>query len=200
MRTHITCNGFVALLLLVFVTNASAAKFGKNPQDQSDILGRDLNVPGLGALGHVGLWTGDQVIEALDQTPAIVQNTLQNFKSRSTYWGAVYYPNWNRLPAVALPSQIWIPYSYVMYSAKTAAVRRAVLIQQIGATYTVSPYIKEAFVQECRGLSCTGPTAGKYRCDTFVKDAYLMAGTGGLSFGATDTPSTLWNTYPERRQ
>ncbi len=199
MRAQPTWCGFIALLLLVSVTNSSAAKFVKNPQDQSDILGRDLNVPGLGGIGHVGLWTGDRVIEALDQTPAIVQNTLQNFKSRSNYWGAVYYPNWNRLPAVTLPSQIWIPYTYVVYSAKAAAVRRAVLIQQIGASYTVSPYIKEAFVQECHGLSCTGPTAGKYRCDTFVKDAYLKAGTGELSFGATDTPATLWNTYPERR-
>jgi len=200
MRRQNLYIGMITLGLALPITAAFAAKLAKDPQDQSDIIGRDLNVPLLGAIGHVGLWTGDRVIEALNQTPAIVQNTLQDFKSKSSYWGAVYYSNWNRLPAVALPSQIMVPYNYVLYNAKAAAVRRAILIQQIGATYTVSPYIQEAFVQECHGLRCAGPIPGKYRCDTFIKDTYLTAGTGGLSFGATDTPWALWSTYTERRQ
>jgi len=207
--THQFFNRLFASLMLITASTAhgiegnlvvATGKIGKNPQDQSDIVGRDLNVLGLGALGHVGLWTGDRVIEALNQNPTIVQNTLQDFKSRSSYWGAVYYPNWNKLPVVWLPSQIWIPYTNVVYSAKVAAVRRAVLIQQIGATYTMSPSIQVARVQECQGLRCTGPTPGKYRCDTFIKDAYLTAGVGGLSFGTTETPSTLWTTYSERLQ
>lgn len=176
-----------------------ASKLGKNPADQSDIVGRDLHISMGSFLGHVGLWTGSMVIEALNQTPAIVQNTLENFKSRSTYWGAVYYLNWNILPSQPLPTNSREPLNYRHFYAKAAAVQRAFLVPQIGADYSMSPYPELVQVQECKNSRCVGPARGKYRCDTFVKDAYLSAGTGGLGYHAADTPATLWNTYPERR-
>ncbi len=68
----------------------------------AEIMGRDLNVPGLGWLGHVGISTvyimdpsgmnqnADQVIEVLNE-PVVGQiNTINNFKSRSPYWGSKY--------------------------------------------------------------------------------------------------------------
>lgn len=184
----------------ISVANLTASKFGKDPADQADIVGRDLHVPLANVLGHVGLWTGSMVIEALSQSPAIVQNTLQDFKTRSPYWGAVYAQNWHWLPTVDLPTTIRPPYAYLKFIAKEAAIQRAILVQSIGAKYTMSPYPDIAWIQECNGQRCVGPKQGKYRCDTFVKDAYLAAGVERLKFSPTDTPSMLWHSYPERRE
>ena len=179
----------------------ATSKFGKDPRDKSDIVGRDLNVVGLGSLGHVGLWTGDRVIEALHQTPAVVQNTLQDFKSRSSFWGTVYYPEWNSLSTRWMPTRIRPPYTdNKLFTAKEAALQRARLIQLIGAEYTLFYRPNIAVVRECSGLLCSGPIKGKYRCDTFVKDAYIEAGVEGISFDSLDTPSTLWSSYVERRR
>ena len=209
MRTYEKEAGLAGFLLIMslgalaetetYLSSMAYSKFGRNPADQSDIVGRDLNVPLAGVLGHVGLWTGNMVIEALNQTPAIVQNTLLNFKSRSRYWGAIYFQNWNTLPLKTLPTDSRVPFNYRNFYAKGAAVQRAYLVQQIGADYSLSPFPEAAFVQECKNNLCVGPTRGKYRCDTFVKDAYLSAGAGGLRFRATESPATLWKTYTERR-
>jgi len=174
-------------------------KVAMDPADVSDILGRDLSVPGLGAIGHVGIWTGGKVIEVLNQNPTVNQNTLANFKSKSKYWGAVYYPGWNQLPNVTMPLQVVVPYSYSAYTAKFAVIKRATDIQSIGATYTLSPIYKASTSQDCSGRYCTGPTRGTYRCDTFVKDSYGAAGVPGINYSSTNTPSSLWGNYKERR-
>lgn len=63
----------------------------------AEIMGRDLNYPGLGWLGHVGIATANTigenanlVIEIL-HVPVVGQlNILSNFKARSAYWGSKY--------------------------------------------------------------------------------------------------------------
>ena len=68
----------------------------------AEILGRDLDYPGLGWAGHVGIATtnmgsangmwqnADLVIEILKE-PIVGQiNSIANFKSRSKYWGSKY--------------------------------------------------------------------------------------------------------------
>ena len=171
----------------------------KNPVDVADIVARDLAISGYGALGHVGLWTGDKVIEVLDASPAVVQNTLDNFKGRTTYWGAAYFTGWDQLPNIALPSQIHTPYTYIATTAKMAVIKRALQIQAIGASYTLSPKITASTVQVCSDSgNCTGPTRGKYRCDTFIKDAYLTAGIVGVDFDGMHTPADLWNSFSKR--
>jgi len=65
----------------------------------AEIMGRDLNIPGLGWAGHVGISNADGftaedmmqdaylVTEVLNE-PVIGQiNSISNFKSRSKYWG-----------------------------------------------------------------------------------------------------------------
>ncbi|MFW2535200.1 hypothetical protein [Legionella sp. 28fT52] len=68
----------------------------------AEIMGRDLLVPGLGWIGHVGIATtymmssagmsnnADQVIEILNESPVGQINSISNFKSRSKYWGSKY--------------------------------------------------------------------------------------------------------------
>ncbi|PYD06996.1 hypothetical protein DND62_31655, partial [Pseudomonas syringae pv. pisi] len=85
-------------ITLTAITSASYAK----KIFPSDIIGRDLNYPGMGWLGHVGIATrpmmdssgmstpANQVIEILNE-PVIGQiNTIDNFKRRSPYWGSKY--------------------------------------------------------------------------------------------------------------
>lgn len=171
----------------------------KNPVDVADIVARDLAISGYGALGHVGLWTGDKVIEVQDASPAVVQHTLDNFKGRTTYWGAANFTGWDPLPTVAMPSQIYAPITYTAVTAKMAVIKRALQIQTIGASYTLSPKITASTVQVCGDNGrCTGPTRGKYRCDTFIKDAYLTAGIVGVDFDGMLTPADLWNSFSKR--
>ena len=177
----------------------STSKLAKAPIDIADIVGRDLDIFLLGQLGHVGLWTGKNVLEALNSTPAINENSLQNFKSRSQYWGAVYYPNWHLLPYDTMPSKPTVPYIWNSHPPKLVAVKRAELIRQIGATYTVSPKTSAAQYQSCAVSRCTGPTPGVYRCDTYIKDALSKANVPGITFDITDTPSSLYSAYQERR-
>ena len=176
-------------------------KLRHNPFDSADIVGRDLNTIGLGELGHVGIWTGKSIIEALNETPAIKSSTLEYFKSRSPYWGAVYFSGWSSLPPVTLNVYSDSAYPLEQYQGKLAAVQRARLIFQIGANYTVSPYITPAVPFTCSTkLGCVAPVKGTYRCDTLVKDAYITAGVRGLGYSITDMPSTLWNhnTFSQR--
>jgi len=65
--------------------------------DPAEVIGRDLNYPLLGWLGHVGVTTAYtiadnayQLLEALDETPAVQLNTIADFKRRSPYWGTRY--------------------------------------------------------------------------------------------------------------
>ena len=77
----------------IFVTSVDAAL----PIYPAEIIGRDLSYPGLGLLGHVGVTMAPfiyedayQVIEVLNEHPVIQLNTIDNFKSRSPYWGSRY--------------------------------------------------------------------------------------------------------------
>lgn len=68
----------------------------------AEIMGRDLLIPGLGWVGHVGIATtymmspegmgnnADQVIEVLNENPVGQVNSISNFKFRSKYWGSKY--------------------------------------------------------------------------------------------------------------
>jgi hypothetical protein len=174
-------------------------KVGKNPADISDVLGRDLNIAGVGAIGHVGLWTGSEVIEILNLPQVIYQNSLSDFKNRTKYWGATYFSDWNRLPDVWMADSVTVPYSYTRYTAKRAAIVRAFDIKKIGATYTISPIAKFSFSEQRNASKCTKKLPGSYRCDTFVKDAYMNAGVPNIHFDLTDTPSSFWSQLSERR-
>lgn len=86
---------------LVITTLISSSAFAKKTWP-AEIMGRDLDYPVGGWLGHVGIATANMsdpngmnqnahlVIEILNE-PVVGQiNTMANFKSRSPYWGSKY--------------------------------------------------------------------------------------------------------------
>lgn len=81
------------ILLIVLSANANAFL----PIYPAEILGRDLNTPHLGWVGHVGIATAPslyedayQVLEVLNDNHPIQLNFISDFKSRTKYWGSRY--------------------------------------------------------------------------------------------------------------
>ena len=68
----------------------------------TDIVGRNLDLPGVENAGHVGIATADKswqeaqyVIEAFWEQPVLQINALDSFKRKSPYWGAKFGINKN---------------------------------------------------------------------------------------------------------
>ena len=161
-----------------------------DPKDVADIVARDIGISAFAHVGHVALSDGGgNVIEAVNKKPAIQENTLDSFKKETTYWGAIYYPDWAALPAVNVPDAT-NPDKQKSYPAKFAAFQHAYLVKQIGASYTLSPIPKPAQLPACNHCP---PRKGQYRCDTFVKEALIFGGVPNLSFDKEDMPAKLWN-------
>lgn len=67
--------------------------YGQIASSVSDLVARDLL--GLGPAGHVGIASAPDyrmrptvVLEAMSSIPHIQQNNIDDFKSRSKYWGS----------------------------------------------------------------------------------------------------------------
>ncbi len=175
------------------------------PQDQGDIVGRDLNFPLLGPIGHVGIWnkgTGE-IIEMLDESPALQGNTISSFRSRAQFWGSGVFPK--SFPPAPICNNIstcdrLIRYSTVQY---TAAVQASLWLA-IGASYTTSstiwahpipgrfaPELANPFAPPGTPIPYVRPVPGLFRCDVFVREVYIVAGvprqemTYGLGLGLT---------------
>lgn len=115
---------------------------GPNPRYAGDVLGRDLSITGLGAIGHVAVWDGRDVVQAMPGLVNAVEFTsLRNFKAASTYWG-VASPN---VPAGNIYSCFYAKCNpanngdWSTVDARTAMALRARQIQAIGANYTITP-------------------------------------------------------------
>jgi hypothetical protein len=172
-----------------------------------DVVGRELGQPITALLGHVGMWDGENVVEALS-TPdnAVNYNTLANFKSQTVYWGSVSpnIPNYtvyncfdkycaNVLTAPNGPIQ--------SVSTRVALAKFAKQQYIIGADYTTS-----------RDYSAASPAdtmlkarRGLYRCDTFVLGIYNSTIPYGNShqnsYGPVDKTwekrvLDVWTTFP----
>lgn len=171
------------LYTLIFVTlfNTCSAKSIL----PAEILGRDLNYPGLGWLGHVGIAITDtpsidgmlqpanQVIEVLNETPVGQINSIDNFKIRSNYWGSKYGISDNseqsyRIIVEANHQRWWCP----SYTSDTK--------YHIGRG---DP--RTGAVKEC----------ARWRCDTFVWWAFYSQGFD-LMPGRTWLPRILFNAFP----
>lgn len=151
----------------------------------SDIIGRDLNYPGMGWLGHVGIATramadpsgmstpANLVIEILNE-PEIGQiNTIENFKNRSQYWGSKYgvisNPNQGFKVLVEANHQRWWVREYTSNTE-----------YRIGQG---NPYTGEIFV------------TGRWRCDTYAWWAYYSQGVNVMP-GKVWLPRNLFNFFP----
>lgn len=83
---------FISFLIICSTANtttqAQEHKVVRDPQKVGDVVGRDLDIPTLGRVGHVGVFTGKDVLEVLNENPVIQRNSLKKFQELSPYWGA----------------------------------------------------------------------------------------------------------------
>lgn len=146
--------------------------FANLPTKSGDVVGRDLAVTGLGWLGHIGLYDGDQIFEAFNPSHsgenAIRIVSLADFRSASSYWGKV---------SPAIPNGILVPACYeyychtsnvTQYQVRTGIARRARQVYLIGADYTTTTYVRVAAYADQNRRA----VRGQYRCDTFVESIY----------------------------
>ena len=147
------------------------------PKNIGDIVGRDFERwrdVGLGVVGHVGFWDGAQVVEAYpNPNPdenALHLNSYAAFQSKTTAWTPVL----TNLPDIKVTGCFekrcinFLPSSQggqvQTLPIRQAMKLRALQMQGIGASYTVSSY----YISASPGDAYHEPAKGKYRCDSFV--------------------------------
>lgn len=148
------------------------------PTNVADVVARDLAVPGFGALGHVGIWTGGQIIEVINQNGnAVRYSSWDSFRTASPPW-ATAHPN--------IPNhKIYYCFSATFCSnaptagivARTAIIQRANQNRLIGADYTATASWRTALPAEPGHVA----QRGIYRCDTFVADSFFHS--AGYNWG-----------------
>lgn len=178
------------------------------PVAAGNIVARDLSVPGLGEIGHIGFWDGAYVIEALNEPGAIKKNTYNDFYSRTKVWPIVK-PKWPSHTVIGCFSSSCTEYvnqnqGKASVSAIYAMVGRANQIHVLGADYIITvnaiPSNPQVLIPADFPYSPAytwPPTRGKYRCDTFVID--LLSATvrsygyihGEIGDGASSLPTRL---------
>src|SRR3990167_2166279 len=144
----------ICLSLIAFPGSSSYAK----QIYPAEIMGRDLNIPGLGWIGHVGLATANMmnpsgmnqnanlVIEILNE-PIVGQiNNISNFKYRSPYWGSKYGV------------------------ADRGAIGYNVLVEANHQRWWCPTYTDNTDYHIGAGVPTTGQIfeCGRWRCDTYV--------------------------------
>jgi hypothetical protein len=158
-----------------------------------DVLGRDLNVPGLGWLGQIGMDAGESrwdarnrrsisiLLEVLNEGSVIVKSTHLDFMSRSPLWGngwlyERYYAScercnhdWRGVISAGWEQRNWSP-SYT-YSSR----------------YTEGKMVRKngTWVRQ----------NAKFRCDGFVTYSYLK-GLGRDVSRPLQTPRNVWQGFP----
>lgn len=169
---------------IVFTYLCSSHSFARNTSS-GDVLGRDMDIPGIGRIGHLGLGTGNDVflptnitIEAEPQTPAIIFGTVKDFKQATRFWGSrwglvtsqsnVYYSL-----VEAKHQSFWCP----KYTPFTVWVR--------GQGFFDGP-MQTPIPTQC----------GMFRCDTFVGYIASMAGSNAIINNVIQLPYNAFMTYP----
>lgn len=178
------------------------------PTKIGDVVGRDLNVPLLGGLGHLGVWDGEFIIEAVDgYTNAIRPVSVQPFKTQTKYWGVASAT----IPEGLLQTSCYEsfcstrkPYSDTV-DARIGIAKRTRQVMAIGADYTTTGNVIHAdFKDENRPAQ-----RGRYRCDSFVVHMLVWSSNYqvlnperklwrerivGLAYGTSLSPSYVFNT------
>ncbi len=149
------------------------------PRLSGDVVGRDLQIPGISWAGHIGLYDGSKVIEVLSEGVSVIQtNSWENFKSRSPTWNTIY----TKFADNHMVRSCWTGSCYsdnstedVSLAARYAVIARAYQVLLIGVDYTITTMAKMA-TPESRSLSypytVRPAQRGVYRCDTFVIDTF----------------------------
>ncbi len=167
---------------LIAGVGVTALVHGKNLQP-GDILGRDLDYPLLGWMGHVGVATtsnlddmsyATHVIQAMNEVPAINFVSPAQFRAASKYWGsrfgiAQYDVHTSHWLIAANHQRWWCP----VYTSTTDWQTGS------GDLYTGLP-------SKC----------GKWRCDTFAWWIFADFGHDPLNGSKLITPSKVFNGFP----
>lgn len=211
-----------AFLFVVLKANAGGSgyeplrKAQGAPRENADVLGRDLAVPGLGAIGHVGLWNKGnfRIIEALDESTALQINDRPNFQSRSQYWGSVHLDRvrwWSPdRPALVCNNMAYCDALIAYGDMQSNTVHVANLYWAVGADYTITlnyqlptngryaPELIPPFAPPGTPAPYIRPQRGLFRCDTFIRESWRAAGelrntTSGYPLNPTYfIPNTLY--------
>jgi len=152
----------------------------QRPRNLGDVVGRDLNYDQLGWAGHIGVWDGSYVIEVLNDSGSnkVFRNTWDDFKSRSNVWDTVTpnYPAHMIRTCWTYECDVNSNYSGgFKVSPAQAVVYRAAQVQMIGADYTITALFStaEPTMKDYKDPGWKRKAVrGKYRCDTFVYDAF----------------------------
>ena len=162
------------ILIAASLSMSSVSIFASgDPVAAGDVLGRNLSVIGLGALGHIGvLASTDNVVQVMNASSYV--NVIQNvsvaeFKV-NTYWGAKAKPNFTWIP----------PYSSAANQINTLSDQ-----QKPHIAYNLWSSTANPAVQVCTSYhnsTCTSYAwqKGSFRCDAFVKWLYTQTGNGNL--------------------
>ncbi|KTD24590.1 MULTISPECIES: hypothetical protein [Legionella] len=151
----------------------------------AEVMGRDLQIPGLGWAGHVGIATtymmspesmknnADQVIEVLNETPVGQINYIGNFKSRSKYWGSKY----------GVTDRGILGYK--------------ILVEANHQRWWCPTYTSDTDYHIGSGIPTTGQiiSCGRWRCDTYVWWAFYSQGIDTMP-GKVWLPRNLFDFFP----
>lgn len=151
----------------------------------AEVLGRDLNLPGLGWIGHVGISTtyrmspegmgknADQVIEVLNENPVGQINSISNFKARSKYWGSKF----------GLADRGMIGYR--------------VLVEANHQRWWCPKYTSDTNYHIGSGVPTTGQVieCGTWRCDTYAWWAFYSQGIDTMP-GRVWLPIKVFHAFP----
>lgn len=175
------------------------------PANFGDIVGRDLDVSGLGYVGHIGVWDGEMVVEAIgfkDARNTIKRTPWSAYNSNPTKWQTISpvtinvrhkYCHAKECLLTELENGDLVTMTGSTHGVREMAAKSAYVKFLIGAEYTAtaqSSAAKQGYryysIRHCFpfGSSCqprqikSKPTRGIYRCDTFVLDAW--GGTSAL--------------------
>ncbi|HAT1815623.1 hypothetical protein SC122_03710 [Legionella pneumophila serogroup 1] len=174
------------IALAILFNSLNAVGNAALPILPAEVLGRDLDVPKLGGLGHVGITMAVSLgevatftVETLNDPHRVVQvNWINDFKSRSPYWGSRY----------------GIAYD----DARTLRVLREANSQRcLHSEYTLTTIFWPA-TGDLSGYptdTCKTFTPGKFRCDTFMIYVFSVGDYYVLKSGVT-LPKNVFASFP----
>lgn len=148
-----------------------------NPSSTGDVVGRDLNITGLGWAGHVGMYDGSRIVEVLNASPVIQRNSIASFRAATPYWGARYGRGSNFSTMVA---KGWDQRNYSPSYTTTAQWREG-------------KYERQCTSQGCRNVLIPA----RFRCDTFVNYMYRQGTNSDLV--TVFLPRNVYNAMPVSR-
>ena len=165
-----------------------------DPITSGDVVGRDLAQKGLTWAGHVGVKTGhgSDITQVMNEISVVQFVKIDNFKSKSAYWGAKATGTFVENPSLFLKLDTLahnqmgnVDYTLAFISQPSEVVKTCISSGTI---------FDPAF---CKGGQYKSVLQrGKFRCDTFVQWLYTASHHPAIS-GVI--PRTLYDNLPVTR-